>query len=218
MNLFKSLKVFVLASLLAPSLAFAQAASTLISLKDGKPSPGLAKSWKKSGEGKYEFQLDTTAKIGRDATVTPDFVKASLEPKLGKTHGVKVTPKGASAVDVSYTGDEKAFLEGVSKTRIRAAKSVEIAVGSTVSSGGLRANPTDRAPKDDEVKLTVVDVKDGVITGTAVAVGKKVQGVKELDTMKFKAGTLTAKANDIIFLVPEKHDGGMWMIKASSKK
>jgi len=208
----------VVAMLLSGAELFAQAASTLITMKDGKPVAALATSWKRLGAGKYEFQLNTAAKVGRDAALTPALVKSSLESRMGKSNGVKVTPKGAAAVEVAFTGDEAAFLDGVSKTRIRASKQVELALQSGVSSGGLRANPTDRPANDNEVKATVIGVKEGVITARALDVGKGVTGLKVQDTIKFKAGSLVTKVNEIIFIVPDKHDGGMWMTKSVSKQ
>lgn len=186
------------------------AAKTLIEMPG--PKAGLAKSWKKVKDGEYEFTLDTSAELKKGVTVSPDAVKSSLESKLGGTHGVKVTAKGKDGVSVTYTGKEADFLDQVSKTKIRE-KSVELALESSVSEGGIRAKTADRPANAGEVKAIVLKSEKGVVT---VKVNdSKFDKVKTGSVVKLKDGG-TYKANDWIFFQPEKDEKGVWSPKAGS--
>jgi len=200
-------------------LAFAES-KTLIEMKGDKPEAGLAKSWKKVGEGSYEFVLDTSAKI-KDKPLTPDIVKKSLEDKLGSSHSVKVAVKGKDTVVVSYSGSEPEFLSSVSKTRIRGGENVELALDSSVSEGGIRAKTADREPASGEVKGTVLKSSAKAIDILVSKVSKDgvAAKIKEKSKIKIAPPTgLTFKKNDPIFFVPEKEENGMWKTAKVTKE
>lgn len=202
--------VFAVSALFFSDAVFA-AAKTLIEMSGGQPKAGLAKSWTKVKDGQYDFELDTSAELKKGVNVSPDAVKSSLESKLGATNGVKVTAKGASGVSVTYTGKEADFLDQVSKTKIRE-KSVEIALESSTSEGGIRAKAADRGANAGEVKGTVVGVAGDVLT--IKVSDTKSDLVKAASVVKLKATGF--KANDWIFFQPEKDNGGVWTAKANS--
>ena len=81
------------------------APKALIDMSSGSPAPSLAKSWAKVKDGEYTFELDTTQEVKTGVKVSPALVKDALEGKLGSSMGVKVTEKGPSSVDVTYTGE-----------------------------------------------------------------------------------------------------------------
>ena len=188
------------------------APKTLIEMDGGQPKAAFAKSWKKVKDGDYTFDLDTTQELSKGVPVSPEAVKSSLESKLGTTHGVKVSAAGASSVDVTYTCKEDEFLDQVSKTRIRA-KSVELALESSTSEGGIRAKIADRAPNAGEVKAKVLKAEKGVVT--AMVNETKAANVKNNATIKIKADG-EWKRSGWIFFVPEKEEGGIWTPKAGS--
>lgn len=203
-------------ALIVTALGVAQtgfaAAKTLIELSGTTPKAGLAKSWKKVKDGEYEFELDTAAEIKKGAKLTPKMVKDSLEGKLS-ANGVKVAEKGASKVSVTYSGDEAKFLEQVSKTKIRAGGDVELALESSTSEGGIRADIPDRDAAADEVKAIVSKVKDGVVTATVNA--SKNSKVPATGTVKVKiAGAI--KKNDKFFFKPGTKAGDVWTPVADS--
>lgn len=202
------------AALLLPGAAFAKG-KTLIELTNGKPTSALAKSWKKTGEGKYDFTLDTSAEIAAGKKITPAAVKSSLEEKLGSS-GVKVSAKGSSGVSVTYTGPEKEFLDKVSKTRIKPSADVEVALEGSGSEGGIRAKTTDRAPTADEVKAVVVSINaphaELRVTSSSksgIADGSKIK-------VNLPAG-VTAKKGEILFVKPTALNGDTWDVSAASK-
>ena len=189
---------------------------TLIDTEGGSPAPALAKSWKKVKEGEYLFTLDTSKEIGAGTNVSPDAVKKSLESKLGASYGVKVAAKGGDAVSVTYTGDEKSFLDQVAKTKIRAGGDVALALESSVSEGGIRAKKADRPADKDEVKATAIKVSSGKIL--AKVSDSKVTQVKNGDMVTIKGDLKDLKKNDFFFFRPEKKDGNEWVPKAGSLK
>ena len=201
------------------ALGFAQAEkSTLITLKNGKPVAALAKSWKKTGAGKFEFQLDPAGTIGKKKPLTPEAVKASLEGKLGSAFGVTVTAKGKAGVEVAFTGEDAPFLEAVSTTKIRASKGIELALESSTTQGGIRARANDRPPTAEEVKGTVITNSKGVVTVRVLELGSTV------DATKIKVGDKAAvtfasdvKSNDLVFFVPDTEEKGVWKAKALAK-
>lgn len=204
----------------ALAFLFGQAAyagpKTLIEMKGDAPSAGLAKSWKKVKDGQYDFELDTTQEIKKGQAVTPAAVKDSLEGKLGGD-GVKVTEKGASGVSVSYTGDEKKFLEKVAKTKIRAkGGDADLAMEDSVSEGGIRAKPEDREPVDGEIKGTILKIEKDVITGKVLA--SKAKGLKDGDKVKVKGSIKGSKKGELFYFIPDKDNKGTWTPKAGSLK
>lgn len=212
---------FMTSMFVALAFLFGEAAlaapKTLIELKGDAPSAGLAKSWKKVKDGEYEFELDTSAEIKKGQTLTPAAVKESLETKLGASDGVKVTEKGASTVSVTYTGDEKTFLQKVSKTKIRGkGGDSELAMEDSVSEGGIRAKPEDRAPVEGEVKANILKIGKDQITGTVV--DSKAKGVKANSTVKVKGSLKGAKKGELFYFIPEKDNKGVWTAKAGSLK
>lgn len=186
--------------------------ASLISMDGGKPGAGVAKSWKKVKDGEYTFDLDTTQEISKGVPVTADAVKSSLENKLGSTHGVKVNITSPTAIDVTFTAKEDAFLTEVSKTKIRA-KSVELASESSVSEGGIRAKAADRPPNANEVKAKILKSEKGVVM--AKVTETKAASVKNNSVVKVKADGVW-KSGGWIFFIPEKEDGGVWSAKAGS--
>lgn len=182
---------------------------TLITYEGGTPGAGIAKSWKKGKGSTYDFTLDTSVDVGQGSKGLPAVVKSSLETKMT---GVKVTAKGKDGVSVSYTGDEKEFLDTLSKTRIRAEDNTQIAMEGTVSQGGVRAKTAERDPVDGEVKGTVVSVKGDVIAVRVSNVSPKAaaKGVKAGDKVEVKAPGYAAKKDDKIFFMPEAKEATTW--------
>lgn len=189
------------------------AAKTLIEMDAGKPKAGIAKSWKKVKDGEYEFDLDPAAEVKKGTKVTQAMVKDSLEAKLSAS-GVKVKPKGASAVLVNYTGDEAKFLEGVAKTKIRGGDNVELALESSTSEGAIRAKTANRDPTDGEVKAVVQKIQGDLITAKVNAT--KSDKVAANATIKIKGKVEGLKKNDKVFFVPEKKENGHWVPKEGS--
>lgn len=182
---------------------------TLITYEGGTPGPGIAKSWKKGKGSTYDFTLDTSVDVGQGSKGLPSVVKTSLETKIT---GVKVATKGKDGVSVAYTGDEKEFLDALSKTRIRAEDNTQIAMEGTVSQGGVRAKTAERDPVDGEIKGSVISVKGDVIAVRVSNVSPKVaaKGVKAGDKVEVKAPGYAAKKDDKIFFVPEAKEGNVW--------
>jgi hypothetical protein len=196
----------------------ASEAKTLITYDGVKASPGLATSWKKS-KGNYTFVLNKKADIGQGPKSLSDVVKSSLESKLAASNGVKVTIKGADTVIVAYTGDEKAFLTAVGKTRIRAEQNVEIAMESTVSGGGIRAKTSERGPEDGEVKGTVINSKGESVLIRVITASAKAQalGIKDGDRVEVKQ-TYTAVKGDPVFFTPTVKVGNAWSVSSIANK
>lgn len=208
---FKLLRTTLTAASIAVSGMSFAAAKTLITYEGGKPGPGVAKSWKK-GKGNYTFTLDPAADVGQGGKTAGAIVKSSLESKLGASNGVKVTEKGKDVV-VSYTGDEKAFLEALSKTRIRSGDSVEIAAAdSTVSQGGIRAKTTERDPIEGEVKGTIVNTKADAVTIRVVTASAKAKelGIKDGDKVEVKTAGYKGKKGEAVFFTPTAKEGTIW--------
>ena len=176
---------------------------TLIKYKGGKASAGLAKSWKSLGAGKYQFNLDTAAKV-KGKPLTPAMVKSSVEAKLGKK-GVKVAAKGVNAVTVTYSGAEAKFLKKISKVRIKSKKSVSLALETSVSDGGIRAKTAERGPKDMEVKGRVMAVQGDAVKILVLGAGKSGMAAQAKAgqnlTVKGRGG-FTPKTGDYIFFRP----------------
>lgn len=179
----------LLISLFGLSLLAYAGPKVLIKYSGGKVTPVMATAAKSAGAGKYEFTL------GKG--VTPDMVKSSLEKKL-KSFNAKVSPKGANAVLVSYTGAEADFLKKVSKVRIKSG-GASLAVESSVSDGGIRAKTSARGPKPDEVKGQVLAVSGDSIKMVVTAAGPK-SGAKNGQVISVSGrGSFTPKKKDIIF-------------------
>lgn len=192
------------------------AAKTLITYEGGKPGAAIAKSWKK-GKGNYSFVLDTKADVNQGAKGSvQDVVKASLESKLGASHGVKVAAKGKDTVIVSFTGEEAAFLEALGSTRIRGESGTEIAMESTVSQGNIRAKTSERAPVDGEVKGTVIKASADTVTIRVVTSSAKAKGmgINDGDKVDVKAAGFKGQKGDPVFFKPEAKEGDVW--KATS--
>jgi hypothetical protein len=191
---------------------------TLIKIEGDKPTAGLATSWKKVSDGKYEFSLDTKAKVDEEK-LSADMVKKSVEKKLGDK-GVKVAAKGANAVIISYSGTDDDFLKLIAKAKIRSGKDVEIALESGVSEGGIRAKTAERAPAVDEVKGTVVSFKNGIIEVRVVAVGGQGSSGQIKEGTKVKVattGTAQIKSGEVVFFKPTGNANGVWQATAVTK-
>jgi hypothetical protein len=214
MRLGSILRLFsLLAALGVAAPSFAGDVKTLIEMNGGKPTPGLAKSWKSAGAGTYEFTLDTSKEIKKGTPVDAASVKSSLEGKLGSAYGVKVAPKGADGVTVTYTGDEQKFLEQVAKTKIRAGD-VELALESSVSEGGIRAKVATRKAEAGEVKGVVTKIAGNVIT--AKITESKTDKIKTGETVKVNGTVKGLKANDKLFFKPDAKAGDAWKPVAGS--
>lgn len=172
---------------------------TLIKYKGGNVTPGLASSAKAQGAGKYLFTLGSH-KVGGNA-LTPAMVKTSIEEKLG-SKGVSVAPQGANAVLISYTGDEKTFLTGISRTKIKSG-STSLAVDSSVSDGGIRARIPARPALPHEVKAKFLSANGDTIKLIVVNPGKqglaaKVKPGQILD-VKGRGNFQAKKADQFLF-------------------
>lgn len=202
MNRIRKLMVFALA------LCYAQ-----ISWAAAKSLLEYSKSKKKIKDGEYEFVLDTTQEVKKGTPISPDLVKSALEAKLGSSLGVKVTPKGADTVTVTYKGDEAKFLEQVGKTKIRATGDVALALESSVSDGGIRASKLDRKAGPNEVKGIVLKADKGTIT-VKVTESNNAK-VKNGASIKVKTDQ-SVKVKDNVFFVPEKEEAGAWVPQAGT--
>lgn len=205
--------LLVAASFVFAQVSFAAGAKTLIELDGGKPKAGMAKSWKKVKDGEYEFDLDPAAEVKKGTKVTAAMVKTSIEGKLG-SGGVKVTEKSASKVLVSYTGPENKFLESVSKTKIRGGGDVELALESSTSEGGIRADIPDRDPEADEVKAIVNKTSGGIVTATVNA--SKSSKVAKTGSIKVKITDKGLVKNAYFFFKPGTKAGDVWVPVAGS--
>lgn len=205
--------VFSMAIVASSSTALADV-RTLIELTGDKPSAGLASAWKKTKDGEYQFTLDTSKEIGKGNKLSAAAVKDSLETKLGASLGLKVKEESATTVSVTYTGDENAFLAAVAKTKIRAAQNAQLALESSTSEGGIRANPGNRHPKEGEVKATVISIQSGVIVARVNE--SNVADVKSGSKVKIKADGSAFKPTKPVFFAPEKLEGDVWLPKAGS--
>ncbi|MCX6127367.1 MAG: hypothetical protein NTV34_21815, partial [Proteobacteria bacterium] len=152
------------------------------------------------------------ADVGQGDKPITGLIKSSLESRLGASNGVKVSEKGKDSIVVTFTGDEKAFLEALGKTRIRAEQNVEIAMESTVSQGGVRAKTSERGPVDGEVKGTVVSTKADTIVVRVVTSSAKTKalGINDGDKVEVKAAGFAGKKGDPVFFVPNVKTGEVW--------
>ncbi len=187
---------------------------TLIELDGDKPVAALAKSWKKVKDGQYKFQLDATKEVAKGTPVTAEAVKSSLESRLGDSKGVKVKADSASEVTVSYTGDEKSFLESIAKTKIRSSKDVELAMESSTSAGGIRAKKADRPAEAGEVKLIAIKIEGDVITGKVN--DTKSDKIKAGEIVKVKGSVQELKKNESFFFKPTAKNGDVWQAQEGS--
>lgn len=170
---------------------------TLIKYKGGKIKPGLAKTYKKLADTKYEFDF-SGAKVGGKA-VTAAMVKSSLEAK-----GLTVAAKGATAVIVSANGTEKSFLKKVSRARIKAGGS-KLALESSVSQGGMRAKTAERDPAGNEIRGQVISVSGDVIKLSVTGTGKAApaNSVKNGQVISVSGkGGFNTKRKETIFFKP----------------
>lgn len=194
----------------------------LITLEDGKPVAQLAKSWRKLADNKYEFTLDQSKEVGRNRPVQATYVKSSLEARLGQSLGVSVNEKSEAVVEVSFRGDEREFLKQVAQTRIRARRNVELALESSVSSGGFRANKVARAPSNGEVKASVVTIDKGVMTVFVYQVGQEgvPASIRTSRQLKIRiperAELSQLKRDDDVFFKPVRLKDGVWQVKSVS--
>jgi len=218
MSVLKYLLSFVLAFGGYSSQALSSA-KTLITYDAGKITPAIAKSWKKS-KGSYTFVLDKTADIGQGTKSITSVVKKSLESRLGESHGVKVTEKGKTSVVIAYTGEEKAFLEALGQTRVRAEQNVEIAMESTESQGGVRAKTTERDPVDGEVKGTIVKTSPTSIVVRVVVSSPitKSLGINDGDKVEVETANFAGQKGDPVFFTPTQKVGSLWKSSAVSGK
>lgn len=197
--------ILIAISLLFSNFCYGKA-RTLIKYKKGKITPALALKATKLEEGKYQFDLDPEAKISGNKPLTPTAVKNSLESKLGKRLGLKVKEEGATTVIVTYTSDEKKFLKRVAKVRIKAKKSVALALETSVSDGGIRAKTAERDPKDDEIKAKIIKIEKDSLVALVIKAGKSKVASKARPGKKITItgmGGFSAKKGDTIFFTPE---------------
>lgn len=207
------------ASLLLASASLFGKGKTLIELSGGKPTSALAKSWKKTGAGKYDFVLDTAAEIAPGKKLNAGLVKSSLEDRLSAS-GVKVTVKGPNAISVGFTGSDKDFLEKISKTRIKASADVEVALEGSGSEGGIRAKTSDRPPAADEIKGVVVSASGTSIELRVSASSKTGDELKIAESSKIKINLppgVAAKKGEILYVKPTKLNGDTWEVSAATK-
>jgi len=194
------------------------APKALIDMSSGSPAPSLAKSWTKVKDGEYTFELDTTQEVKAGTKVSPALVKDALEGKLGSSMGLKVTEKGPSTVDVTYTGDEAKFLEQVGKTKIRAkGGDAELAMDDSVSEGGIRAKAEDRNPVAGEVKATALNFEGSNVIIAKVNASKDGK-FKDGDKIKVQGPLKGLKKKELFYFMPEKQDKGVWTAKKGTLK
>ena len=184
---------------LATNLAFA-GGDYLITMPG--PKAGLATSFKSAGAGKYEFVMDASKKVKFET------IKKSL---LKKKMITDVSGDDAKVV-VSYKGDEKDFLDKVSKARIKDGGDVDLALESSVSDGGVRARTAARQPLDGEVKGKIVEV-----VGANLKVMVQLKGAAgvpaEFPLMKpveVAAAGYKGEKGQTVFFKPTKKVGETW--------
>ena len=180
--------------------------------KDGSPS--LAKSHKNVSEGKHEFVIDTTKKLSGGKDLTYDYLKKSLEGKLGVTYGVSVSGD-LSKIVVSYEGSEKAFLKAVSKTRIRTKFKTSLAQVALGGDAGIRAQKKALAkPKPTEVLATIAALKKDHMKVVVLEVGGKgMSGKLAKKPTKILPSDGKFKVGDPIYFVPVAKVNDKWNVK-----
>jgi hypothetical protein len=170
----------------------------LITMTNGVAMPSLAKSWTKEGEGVYSFVLDLEKSVKKGRLLTPEMVKKSLEKKLGNSLKLSVDILELNKIKVTYSGGDEVFFAKIAKARIRSIGGTEIALESSVSDGGIRANKALRPLKNGEVMATVTRV-NGTYYKAVVTNSKS----KILQKGKFEAaipmGVSIKKGNTLIF-------------------
>lgn len=202
----------VLPGLLKAPEALASSPRTLIEMADGTPKSALAKSWSKIKDGEYEFVLDTSAELMNGKALTTAAVKATLEKKLGTSHGVVVKEIAADKVTITYTGPEADFLKQLSEVKIRATSS-DVAADSGGSDGGIRARPPGVQLADGEIKGFVLRVQK--VQGHYVfkIVESKFPDLKAGDAIDLKISSVKLRKNHDLYFMPEKDSDGIWTAK-----
>ena len=210
-----SLVMLVAATFSVSEVALAKRVRTLIVMDGSTPEPGLAKSWKAS-PGKIEFTLDTTKEIKKGETVNFEAVKTTLEKRM-KKYKAEVSGSGSSVI-LSYKGDEADVLKKLSKTKIKSAKKVALAMQSSMSDSGIRAKTSDRDPKAGEVKAVVSKSKGGQTRVTIAKVGAGVKGFKVGTPVRLKTPSFKGKPTQTVFFKPIKKVGKEWEVKDITDK
>ncbi|SMF67079.1 hypothetical protein [Pseudobacteriovorax antillogorgiicola] len=193
-------------------LAGAAQGKTLFKYKKKEIKPVLAESVNKLSDGKYEIKLKANQQVqGKD--LTPELVKQSVEGKLKKSLKTEVTKVDDRTVHITFDGQEETFLKRLSKTRIKARKSVSLALDSSVSDGGIRAKTGKDPASDDEIKIKVTKVTADQVEGIALDIGKNYKSqVKMGRKLRIKAkNTDTFEKGKHAFIKPKK-DGKDWVL------
>ncbi len=166
------------------------------------PKPAIASAFKSLGAGKYEFQIDASKKISFET-----IKKSLLKKKM-----ITDVAGDAKKIVVTYKGDEKEFLEKVSKARIKDGGDVDLALESSVSDGGVRARTAARGPAEGEVKGKIV-----AVVGTnlkIMAQQKGAAGVPEdfpmMQPVEVSGGDYKGTAGQTVFFKPTKKNGALW--------
>ena len=214
--------VVIVSAMLLSSSAFAQRMRYLVHYKNDKPVAQLATKWSKI-QGGYEFSLDTSKEVAKGTTVTAEMVKNSIEKRL-KRSGMEVEAKDKATVLIKFSGDEKEFWQTISKSRIKASN-VQIAMDSSGSSGGIRANKISRKPKAGEVKASFISMNSQSQTMEVFVYAVGPDGIpaaikpsKKLKIAAPKGLKKDIKKDDEFFFQPVRLEGDAWNVKSISFK
>lgn len=209
------IKKAVLLSLLLSS-GLALAGRTNLLNKD--LSASIAKSHKSLGEGKHEFVIDSTKMLPGKKKVTYDFLKKSIEQKLGPLFSAKVEGDDSKII-VTYEGSESSFLKAITKTKIRSSFKTSLAQNQSGSDTGIRAQKGAlKDPAGNEVLGKVVSLSKDHMTVVVLKIGGKglTNKVKKKPTKIFPVDG-KFKVGDAIYFVPVKMSQGKWETKGLRK-
>ncbi|NRA65156.1 MAG: hypothetical protein HRU19_11780 [Pseudobacteriovorax sp.] len=147
----------------------------LFNYKANNIEPVLATKVTKVDNTTYKVEIDTSKKV-EGKNLTAEFVKNTLEGKLGKRLKLKANIDNPTTLTITFKGSEKLFLNRVAKTKISSRKVVALAMESTVSDSSIRAKKGSGGLGDDQVKMKITKISDTEITGLILGVGKTHKG------------------------------------------
>ncbi len=213
--MFKRMNFVLALFLLVSSTVSFGGKKNLVTVRDGKVSASLAKTWTKVKDGEYLFVLDSEKTVKRGIPVTTDMVKTSLEKKLGTSLGVTVEIEKDQTVRVKYQGQEDEFLAKIGKARIRPLGGAELALESSVSDGGIRANKAIRSLVAGEVRATIIKRKNGNFKAIVTS-SKSDKILKGKFVLKLLSSKGVVKGKTIIF-TPSSKSEGVWNVDVNKE-
>ena len=177
-------------------------------------SPSLAISNKKLADGRHEFVIGKDKKLGKKP-LTFEFLKKSLEEKLGTTFGV-VVEGSVDRIIVTYEGSTDEFLRAVSRTRIKTKFRTSLAVSQISGDTGVRAQRKGHPdPGPNEVLASITALEENYIKVVIIKNGGKGK-LSELGSLPLKIAPTDGKfdVGDKIYFQPVEKNSGIWSIKS----